>query len=330
MGGGTVGARRAAHAGSMTAGAREGKVDMPQGAYHSINLQIVPAEDARIHVSDIGLRRGFGAFDFLRLVDGHPLFLEDHLDRFERTAAMLGLELPVPRARLRTHVFDLIARNGRTEAGVQMFLTGGYAEDGFTPSEPNLVVMIVPLSMQPPERYDEGASLMLYRHQRDLPEAKTTNYATAVRLLPAMRAAGAADVLYHDGARLLETTRSNLFVVDAAGHLATPATGILRGVTRLNILRAIEGHIPVQLRDVGLGEVPALREAFVTSTTKGALPVRQIGDVIIGAGAARDAARRGDGTPGPVTRRVRELFGGYVTRHLASAPRPLETRAGEG
>ena len=314
----------------MAPEAHEGKVHMRQGAYFSINLEIVPAESARIHVSDIGLRRGFGAFDFLRLVDGRPLFLEDHLDRFERTVGMLGLELPVHRARLRTHLFDLIARNGRTEAGVQMFLTGGYAEDGFTPSEPNLVVMMVPLSMQPPERYDDGAKLMMYRHQRDLPEAKTTNYATAVRLLPAMNAAGAADVLYHDGSRLLETTRSNLFVVDAAGHLATPATGILHGITRLNVLRAVEGHIPVHLRDIGLGELPALREAFVTSTTKGALPVRQIGEVVIGAMAAGEVARAGSGTPGPVTQRVRELFGAHVTRHLESAPRPQVTRTEAG
>ena len=288
---------------------------MLDGAFHSINLEIVRAEDARIHVADIGLRRGFGAFDFLRLVGGRPLFLDDHLDRFERTIDMLGLALPVGREELRQHLFDVIARNGRTEAGLQMFLTGGYAEDGFTPGRPNLLILLVPLAVQPAGRYEEGVKLALYRYQRDLPEAKTTNYGTAVRLLPTIQAAAAVDVLYHDGSRLLETTRSNLFVVDAAGHLATPGADVLHGVTRKNVLRALEGEISVQLRNVGIGEVPALREAFITSTTKGPMPVRQIGDAVVG-----------DGVPGPITERVRELFAAHVERHLATAPQPLEAR----
>lgn len=281
--------------------------------FHSINLEIVPAERAVIGVADIGLRRGFGAFDYLRLVGGRPLFLEDHLDRFERTIAMLGLELPTTRDELRDHVFELIRRNARPEAGVQLFLTGGYAEDGFTPSRPNLIVVMTPIASHPKERYVRGAKLILHEYQRDLPEAKTTNYATAVRLAPTMKAADAADVLYHDGARLLETTRSNLFVVDAAGHVATPGADILPGITRLNVLRALDGEIEVDRRDIGIGELPALREAFITSTTKGAMPVRQIGETIIG-----------EGRPGPVTQRVRELFADHMEKHLAEAPQPLE------
>ena len=281
---------------------------------HSINLEIVPAEDAVIGVTDIGLRRGFGAFDYLRLVEGKPLFLEDHLDRFERTIAMLGLELPCGRDALREHVFELVRRNARSEAGIQLFLTGGYAEDGFTPTRPNLLIVFTHISPQPNARYEEGAKLILHRYQRDLPEAKTTNYATAVRLAPTMKAADAVDALYHDGARLLETTRSNLFVVDAAGRLATPGSDILPGITRLNVLRAIDGELAVDRRDIGIGELPVLREAFVTSTTKGAMPVRQIGETVVG-----------DGRPGPITERVRELFAAHVEEHLRDAPRPLAT-----
>lgn len=287
---------------------------MSHTLHHSVNLEIVPAERAAVHVSDLGLRRGFGAFDYLRLVGGRPLFLDDHLDRFERTIGMLGMELPVSRERLREHLLDVVARNGRSEAGLQVFLTGGYADDGFTPARPNLIVVVTQIAQHPPESYAMGVKLILHRYQRDLPEAKTTNYATAVRLLPTVNAAGAADVLYHDGARLLETSRSNLFVVDASGHLVTPGRDVLEGVTRRNVLRAVAGEIAVDLRDVGVGEVPALREAFITSTTKGPMPVRQIGDTIVG-----------DGSPGTVTQRVRELFAAHMERHLQEAPRPLES-----
>lgn len=286
---------------------------MEHSLEHSVNLQFRPAEEASIHVTDIGLRRGFAAFDFLRLDGGRPVFLEDHLDRFERTIAMLGLSSPVSRDRLREHLFELIARNGLPEAGLQLYLTGGYADDGFTPTRPNLIVVVTRISQQPAERYVDGAKLILHRYQRDLPEAKTTNYSTAIRLIPTMRAADAADVLYHDGARLLETTRSNLFVVDATGRLATPGRDVLEGVTRLNVLRALEGEIEVSQRDVRFEELADLQEAFITSTTKGAMPVRQIGDAVIGNGA-----------PGPVTQRVRERFAEHLERHLERAPRPLD------
>lgn len=283
--------------------------------YYSVDLEFLAAADATVHVTDLGLRRGFAAFDFFRLAGGRPVFLEDHLDRFERTIRMLGLRLPVERERLRAHLFELIARNGRSEAGLQLFLTGGYAEDGFTPEHPNLIVVVTELAEQPPERYREGVKLILHRYQRDLPEAKTTNYSTGIRLIPTMKAAHAMDALYHDGARLLETTRSNLFVVDASGRLATPGRDVLEGVTRENVLRALEGEIPVELRDVDMGELPVLEEAFITSTTKGVMPVRQIGDTVIG-----------DGSPGPVTGRVSELFAAHVQRYLAEAPRPLEAQ----
>jgi D-alanine transaminase/branched-chain amino acid aminotransferase len=283
--------------------------------YHSVDLEFLAAEDATVHVTDLGLRRGFAAFDFFRLADGRPVFLEDHLDRFERTIRMLGLRLPVERERLRTHLFELIARNGRSEAGLQLFLTGGYADDGFTPARPNLIVVVTEIFEQPPERYAEGAKLILHRYQRDLPEAKTTNYSTAIRLIPTMKAAHAVDALYHDGSRLLETTRSNLFVVDASGHLVTPGRDVLEGVTRENVLRALEGEIDVDFRDVDMGELPAIEEAFITSTTKGVMPVRQIGDTVIGAGL-----------PVPITGRVRERFAAHVQRPLEETPALVDVR----
>lgn len=276
--------------------------------YHSINLRIVPADDATLGVTDLGLRRGFAAFDYLRLVGGVPLFLDDHLARFERSAERLGLQPPAPRGELAAHLRELVARNGAREAGVQLFLTGGYADDGFTPATPNLLMLLTPLPARPPELYRDGATLLLERFRRELPDIKSTNYLNAVRLIPAMRAAGAADVLYHDGVRALETSRCNLFLVQADGRLLTPGRDVLAGVTRRNLLAAVADELEVDERDVPLEELGRAREAFVTSTTKGALPVVRIGDTVIG-----------DGRPGPVTARARELFAAHLERYLAGA-----------
>jgi branched-subunit amino acid aminotransferase/4-amino-4-deoxychorismate lyase len=259
------------------------------------DLTPVPASTAALPLTDLTIRRGYGAFDFLRVEENVPLFLDDHLDRLERSADLLGLApRPTPDA-LRAHVLDVIAANEERSFGMQLFLTGGDPDDGFAPGRPRTLVLIVDLPSYPEAAYRDGVRLLEHRFERDLPAAKTTNYFTAVRHARALREAGATDLLYHDGHRALETTRCNLFVLGDDGRWATPGEGILPGVTRLHVLATLGEDAAV--RDVPLDELYGAREAFLTSTTKGVMPVVEVG-----------GRRIGEGRPGPRTREVAEAF----------------------
>lgn len=273
---------------------------------HGIDLELVPAGEAVIPITDLTLRRGFGAFDFLRVEEGVPLFVDDHLRRLERTADLLGLAPRPDGGAIRSHVRELIHANGSGSFGLQLFLTGGDPVDGFRPGRPRLLVMVVDLPSYAEPAYRDGVALLPHRFQRDLPEAKTTNYFTAVRLAPAMREAGAMDVLYHDGGRALETTRCNLFVGLGDGRFATPGRDVLFGVTRGRLIEAMGDA--VEVRDVTMDELVRAPEAFITSTTKGSMPVVRVGDATLG-----------DGRPGEGTRSVSELFarirGEWLERH---------------
>lgn len=271
---------------------------------HGIDLTLVPDDAATLPITDLTLRRGYGAFDFLRVEDGVPLFVDDHLSRFEGTGALLGLG-PLPeRERLREHIRAVIAANDHGSFGLQLFLTGGDPVDGFLPGTARLLVLVVDSPRFDRGDYDDGVALLPYRFERDLPEAKTTDYFTAVRLYPAVRRAGASDVLYHDGTRVLESSRCNIFVGSADGRFATPGRDILSGVTRGHLLTLL-GEEGVEVRDVTLEELEHAPEAFVTSTTRGAMPVVRIGDTTIG-----------EGRPGPATRRVAEAFMEHRDRWL--------------
>ncbi len=262
------------------------------------DLSLVPASAAALPLTDLAIRRGYGAFDFLRVEDRVPLFLDDHLARLERSADLLGLEPRPGPDELREHVFDVILANEERSFGMQLFLTGGDPDDGFAPGRPRTLVLIVDLPSYPEAYYRDGVRLLEHRFERDLPVAKTTNYFTAVRHARALREAAAADLLYHDGHRALETTRCNLFVLGEDGRWATPADGVLPGITRLHMLRALGDE--VTQRDVPLEELYGSREAFLTSTTKGVMPVVEV------------AGRRiGDGRPGPRTRAAADTFARY-------------------
>ena len=275
---------------------------------YGVDLQLVPEHEARLPLTDLALRRGYGAFDFFRVDAGVPLFLDDHLARFDRSAELLGLAPRPSPDRVRAHVLELIRANGNGTFGIQTFLTGGDPEDGFAPGTPRLLALIVPPPTYPKTAYSEGVAVLTHRYQRDLPEAKTTNYFTAVRLAAAMREANALEVVYHDEGRLLEASRCNFVIVDAAGRIRTPARDVLHGVTRLHLERALAGSdAPLESDEVTLAEAYDAREAFLTSTTKGLMPVVRI-----------DGRPVGDGRPGPVTALAAERFGAYRERWMAA------------
>ena len=76
--------------------------------------------------------------------------MEDHLDRFENSARILGLELQLNRDDFQAHLLELADLNVAAEAGLQLFLTGGPAEDGFTPVSPQLYVYFTPMPDRDP------------------------------------------------------------------------------------------------------------------------------------------------------------------------------------
>jgi branched-subunit amino acid aminotransferase/4-amino-4-deoxychorismate lyase len=166
-----------------------------------------------------------------------------------------------------------------------------------TASQTNLIVMLHELPANIWESSSKGIKIITCDFQRDLPEVKTINYAMGIRMLPAVRAAGAQDLVYHDGGWIRESARSNFYIVNTAGAIITPNEQILGGVTRKHILDlARKNGIAVEERAVHLDEIAEATEAFFTSSTKGVMPVTHV-----------DGQQISDGA-GPIAQRLQTLF----------------------
>lgn len=265
--------------------------------YYCLNGKLSKVEETHLQVSDLSILRGFGIFDYFLVRDGQPLFLSDYLDRFYTSAERLGLSIPVERSGLTRQIMELLEANGQLDAGIRLVLTGGYADDSYTPVQPNLLVMQHAFKAPPEWQYERGIRLMSYHHQRELPEIKSINYLTGIRLQPVMRAAGADYLLYHDQGVIRESDRSNFFALTEEGVLVTPHEQILRGITRKQVLDLAPDIVRVEERTVHMDELPTFREAFLTSSTKGVMPVVQVDETVIG-----------EGLPGEVTLRLGALF----------------------
>lgn len=243
-----------------------------------LNDNFVAEKNTKLHFSDLAFQRGYGIFDFFRLAGHQPLFLHDHLTRFFASAAGMHLTVPLPAEALETAIFDLIKRNDLPNTGIRLSLTGGYSEDGFNPTNANLVLSQHPFSPPTTTQVQKGIRLFTYPYQRQLPHIKSIDYLMAVWLQPQRSKAGADDILYHQNGSITESPRSNFFLVTSDERIITPANNVLAGITRKKLLQLAGKHFAVEERDITMKELANAKEAFLTSTTKQILPVAQVDD----------------------------------------------------
>ena len=202
-------------------------------------------------------------------------------------------------------IMEIILENNIEHSGIRLVLTGGESPNGYAIGEPTLFVINEPINPPPEAHFTEGIRLISFEYLRDIPEVKTINYLVGIYKQPDILAKGATDLLYHQGGKISELTRSNFFIVDEKDRIITPGTGILKGINRKHVLQMAGKHFEVEERDVYMEELASAREAFITGTTKKVTPVVQVDETIFG-----------DGKPGPVTRKLQQLFEAYVEQYL--------------
>ena len=277
---------------------------MDTNAYWYVGGRWVHPHEAVISINDVAVLRGYSAFESLRTYDRRPFRLHEHLQRLYRSAALIEIEIPWPSPFIADVIPETIERNSYRHAAIRLLVTGGESEDSITASgQPTLAVMITPLGERDMQRFARGIKLITTHLQRETPEAKTTNYMSAVRALKEAAKHDAADALFvNEHGHVLEATRSNFFIF-RGDTLVTPREGVLFGITRNVVLELAHGRFTIEERPILLDELPVTEEAFITSSSKEITPVVQIDDVTIGSGK-----------PGPRTYELEQRFIEMVER----------------
>lgn len=262
-----------------------------------INHEFVPLERASLHISDLSIQRGFGVFDFFRIKDGVPLFLDHYLNRFFNSIKILGLQDAPGRDDLQEVITELIARNGMSDAGIKLIFTGGYSPDAYQPTSGNLIVSQHVLKLPTMEQLSKGIRIITHPYRRELAEVKTINYITGVWLQTKLKERKADDVLYHFNHEVSEFPRCNFFGVTKKDELVTPGNHVLHGITRRNVLDVARNRFEVAERTVTMADLAEVKEAFLTSTTKGILPIVEV-----------DGRPVGNGKPGRITMELHAML----------------------
>jgi len=267
------------------------------------NGELLPYPELSLHVSDLQLQRGYGVFDFFRARNGDIPWLDDYTNRLFNSMKLAGFDTvrgtlrdsttPMSREDFISIIHDLHRENREKNGAFKVIATGGYSDTLATVSgPPNFIILNVPWTRPAEESYEKGVQLVSHTYVRPDPEIKTLNYFNTVRLRKKFKAMHAVDVLYHDE-YIREASRANVFLVKD-NTLYTPATGILEGVTRKQVLRLFPD---VLVKDIEMSALYDFEEMFMASTSRDITPV-----------VAVEGRQIGNGRPGTVTREVMNTF----------------------
>ncbi len=266
--------------------------------YAYVNAQLVRKDTASLPITDLAILRGYGVFDFFMLKNGRPLFFDAHWERLQSSAHAMRLTVSFEKEDALTMIETLHTYMPYALSGVRITLTGGNSADGYSPGPvANSLVTLVPLQPFPEQVAEKGIALMTYHYQRPLPQVKTIDYTIGILLLPQAKQNGFDEILFVQDGKVSESPRSNVFAVTQSGTLITTKGNVLNGITRMRILRHATTLMPVEERDITLQELCEASEVWISSTTKGIWPVRQINQHVIG-----------KGTTGPVAKQLYSLL----------------------
>ncbi len=277
-----------------------------------VNGEFVPEEEAKVSVFDRGFLFADGVYEVTPVLQGKLLDNAGHMARLARSLGELRMESPVPVAEIPALMKEIVARNDLDEGMVYLQITRGAADRDFAfpkDATPTLVMFTQAKAVEDTVAAREGLRVVsapdIRWGRRDI---KTVQLLAPSLAKQAARDQGKDDAWMVKDGQVTEGTSNNAFIVTRDGAIVTRqlSTDILHGVTRKLVLRlAEEAQMRVEERPFTIAEAQEAAEAFMTAASAFVTPVVEI-----------DGAPVGDGRPGPVAKRLREI---YLAAALADA-----------
>lgn len=269
-----------------------------------VNGEYLPPEEAKVSIFDRGFLMADAIYEVTSVLGGALVDFDGHVKRLERSLGELSMSMPMSAAELRTVHEELVRRNEITEGGVYLQITRGAAERDFVMPEgleQTVVLFTQAMNLSNSPTAAKGISVISIEDQRwARRDIKTVQLLYPSMAKTAAKKAGADDAWLVEDGFVTEGSSNNAYIVTHDGKIVTRQLShdILHGITRAAVLRmAEEAQMVVEERPFTIEEAQEAAEAFVTSATTFVTPVVTI-----------DGAEIGSGKPGPVAKRLREIY----------------------
>lgn len=256
-----------------------------------LNGEILPLSEGKVSVEDRGFLFADGIYEVIRNYKGKPFTLEEHLERLERSAAGLMLELPHSREELKAICLDLLRRSGLEDSFFYIEVTRGAARRTHPFPEqarPTVVVFIRAMAAPDPRIRREGVKVITLPDERwACCHLKTVSLLPNVLASEKARRAGANEALLYSPERILyEGSSSNAYLIEDHTLYTHPLTNkVLPGITR-QVTLEVAGQIGLRVVEEprSVEDFKAADEVFITSSTREIYPVVQMDEAKIAGG----------------------------------------------
>jgi len=210
-------------------------------------------------------------YEVIRLINGVPLFFNEHIDRMNRSADMMGFKMCCNEALLREEIAMLVDVTGELNHNIKLLYT---EFDGKTES----CAYFIPSFYPDPKVYVSGVNTVVYHSERDNPNAKVLNRSLKERIERIRHETGSYEaILVNKRHQVTEGSRSNIFFVKDNHIITARSNDVLEGITRQQIILMMKNQgIPLIEKEILEAELETFDGAFITGTSINILPVKAI------------------------------------------------------
>lgn len=272
-----------------------------------VNGEYLPEGEATVSIFDRGFLMADGIYEVTSVLDGKLIDFDGHAVRLKRSLSELDMASPIEMNELLEVHRELVKVNGIDNGMVYLQITRGSAgdRDFIFPDPEKVPSTIVLFTQNVPNLADSDLSKRgtkiisvddIRWHRRDIKTVQLL-YPSMAKMMA--KKAGCDDAWLVEDGHVTEGTSNNAYIVKG-GKIITRqlSNDILHGITRAAVLRfAKEAQMEVEERSFSIEEAQGADEAFTTSASAFVMPVVEI-----------DGVQMGDGTPGPVAKRLREIY----------------------
>lgn len=266
------------------------------------NGHIVGREKAIIHIEDRGFQFGEGVYEVIRIYNGKPFTLKEHIDRLYASAQKIYMEIPYSKQEVTDLIINLLEQESASTCNLYLQISRGVVPRNHVIPEtasPTLIGYLMP-GTRPVDLMKTGGKAVITEDLRwHYCDIKSISLLGAVLAKKKATDAGCLEAILHRDGIITEGSSTNIWMVQNGKLFTHPANQfILNGITRQKVISLLDfNQLPYEETGFTVEQLQNADELFLTSTTMEIIPIVEV-----------DGVKIGNGTPGDVTRKLQTLF----------------------
>ncbi|OFI06524.1 branched-chain-amino-acid aminotransferase [Clostridium acetireducens DSM 10703] len=222
------------------------------------------------------LKKGKALYEVLRVIDGAPLFLKEHIQRLKNSADIVNLKLWVSEKQIEEQIFNLIKINNVKDGNVKIVFN--YIKQVEKFSKNNYAIYFLKHNYPEKQQYEKGVPTILYHGERENPNAKVINIDFRAAVNEEIKKCNVYEAILVDRqGYITEGSRSNIFMIEGKNVITSPVEAVLPGITREFIIRVCKslGYTVKEMK-FHYNDIKKLQGLFISGTSPKVLPINKV------------------------------------------------------